>query len=290
MSRRIAISIALVLVGGVIVCFGASSAPVAQVLSYDANDSPLKKGVLLHTLGKRLAIRESADSWAALVRKLKPTFAWNHCDMLWTENDSAGQPQFVLDEAYLYQPTNEPQQWVLLEEHSGETDEAYREVMGNNLRRVAQLHSAVPVANNDAGVIGDYAVVLSRNPALGTVYEIGWQQLMSAGTGHGENNRRIYLYRDNANGWHFLGEGIGVGNAKSGCCESLSTDVKARVVWLTNRNGGIPLEIKLKVRREGVQWDEAGKSHSNVSVSEAVLAGNFPAEFPESQIDSGNQR
>lgn len=229
----------------------------------------------INGLGKRLSIRVAASSWPELLAKVQPAFAWNGCDMLWIEKDTNGQPLFVLDEAYLYQRTNGPPQWVLLNENDDAPyDEDYGEVMGRNLRGVAKLQKSVPVADNDAGIIGDYTVVLSTNSRFGTVYEIGWQQLMANGTCLCENNRHLYLFEDMAQQLHFIGEGPGVGNSKDGANQGSSYDMTANVVWLTNS----PAQIRFVIRYEDDYWTgpngDSRQDRSLITYQDAVLSSN----------------
>jgi hypothetical protein len=239
MKTKLILCLALVLSGG---SFGCSTTPLTaetKVINYsgDLTESGPEK---IERSGKRLSIRSAADSWSVLIQKVKPTFAWNGCDMLWIEKDKHGQPQFILDEAYIYQPTNQSPQWVLLDANdNADFDEYYGEVMGRNLRGVAQLCPKVPVSDNDAGTIGEFAVVLSENRRLGNVYEIGWQQLMANGSCLCENNRRIYVFQDRANYWHFLGEGPGEGSERGG-----EQTVESKVVWENSTTNNLPFQIR----------------------------------------------
>jgi hypothetical protein len=279
MNCKNILSLGLVFSG---IVFGCSTKPPAvgtQILDYrtaDADDVIVLKG-----LGQRLSVREEADSLDALIARVKPAFVWNGRDMLWVATDTNCRPQFVLDEAYVYQPTNEPRRWVLLEEHDAPYDSCYGEVMGHNLRGVATLHEAVPVANNDAGVIGEYAVVKSVDPRFGTVYEIGWQKLMANGTCLCEENRRLYVLEDRAKRWHFLGEGVGQGNDK-GPGSAGFTEVESRVVWTESNAPDLPVQIRIIVKETEMELEGEGAGNSNprpdqTTYEEYILAGHFPA-------------
>jgi hypothetical protein len=277
MKPKLILGLALVLSGGL---FGCSTTPLAagtKVFNYSTPDSG--DVVALKGLGKRLSVRVEADSWQALIEKTKPAFAWNGRDMMWIESDTNSQPQFVLDEAYIYQPTNQPLRWVLLDTHDAPFDEWYGEVMGNNLRGVATLHKTVPIADNDAGEIGEYAVVKSSNPKFGTVYEIGWQKLMANGTCLCEDNRRIYVLKDRANQWHFIGEGIGDSSGKSGI-EDDGTSVDARVVWMKSKTNDLPFQIQFVCQNCETEASDAPDFVPRpglVTYDEYILAGTFPA-------------
>ena len=154
MKPKLILCLALVLSGGLFGC--STNPPVVEtkVFDYSNGDSPAT-GVVITGLGKTYTISESADSWPALIKKTKPTFAWNGCDMMWIENDTNGQPQFVLDEAYIYQPTNQPRQWILAkDERTKENYEVWQHEdwwrqFGNcNLRVVVNLQDSKPESND----------------------------------------------------------------------------------------------------------------------------------------------
>ena len=46
--------------------------------------------------------------------------------MMWIESDTNGQPQFVLDEAHVYRPTNQTPRWVLLKSEKGKSPNDHR--------------------------------------------------------------------------------------------------------------------------------------------------------------------
>ncbi len=202
--------------------------------------------------------------------------------MMWIEKSTNSQPQFELDEAYIYQPANQPLRWVLLDTHNDAPfDEWYGEVMGNNLHGVANEQKTVPVAKNDADEIGEYAVVKSIHPRFGTVYEIGWQKLMSNGTCLCEDNRRLYVLQDPAGDWHFIGEGVGEGHGKSGGQTGEFNTAESRVVWTGLKNQDVPVQIQFIQKTTWMEW--AGDGDAFVprpdwtTYDEYVLAGKFPA-------------
>lgn len=250
-------------------------------LNYSNDDSPMMSGVVVTDLGGGGFIHAGADSWLALVEKVKPTFAWNGCDMMWIEKDKRGQPLFVLDEAYLYEPTNQPRQWVLLRNSTPKMSEGDLRPEAPkffystyNLLAVAALQDAVP--HSDHG--DNYAVAISTSRKFGTVYEIGWQREMSVGSGHAEYGRRIYVLRDRTNKWHFLGEVPEEGGGKGG-----GSTVQARVVW----NAASTNKLKLQIRFHAEQLTSPynfGEDETNIPpyltvCSEYVLAGDFPSRF-----------
>src|SRR5690242_6621280 len=275
MNPKLFLSLALVLSGGLFGCTTTSAATETKFFDYSTPDSG-DVGTL-NGLGRCLSIRVEADSRQALIEKTKPAFVWNGRDMMWVEKDKNGQPEFILDEAYIYQPTYQPPRWVLLDTQDAPFDEWYGAVMGNNLHGVAPLHRTVPVADNDAGVIGDYAVIKSANPRFGTVYEIGWQKLMANGTCLCEFNRRLYILHDRKDRWHFLGEGPAEGHGHNG-----NTIVESKVVWNDLMTNEIPLQLQFHCI--DTSHDNQGEHVTNsppdvFTTNDYVLAGNFPAQL-----------
>jgi len=211
-------------------------------LNYSNRESPEADGIVVTDLGGATFIHAAAASWPALVAKVKPTFAWNGGDLMWIEQDTNGRPQFVLDEAYLYQPTNQPRQWVLLRTSTpkmSRPDVRHEEprffYSDFNWFTVATLQKTVP--HSDHGE--NYAVAIATHRQQGTVYEIGWQREMSVGSGHAEYGRRIYIFRDRANHWHFLGEGPEEGWERGG-----GNTVESKVVWENSLTNDLPFQIR----------------------------------------------
>jgi hypothetical protein len=275
MKPKIILCLALVLSGGLSGCSTTPPATGTKVYDYHSPDSG--EVVVLKGLGNRLSVRVEADSWPAMIEKTRPTFAWNGRDMMWIGNDTNGQPQFVLDEAYIYQPTNQPLRWVLLDEQEAPFDGYYGDVMGNNLRGVATLQREVPVAHNDAGIIGEYAVVKSTNPRFGTVYEIGWQKLMANGTCLCEFNRRLYVLNDRKDRWHFLGEGPAEGESHYG-----GTTMESKVAWDNSTTNEFPLRIRfhsIDTDHDNRIDGDANSQPDVVTTNDYVMAGTFPAHF-----------
>lgn len=278
MKPKLLLGLALVLSGGLLGCSSKLHSAETKFFEYSTPDSG--DVVTLKGLGRRLSIRVEADSLKALIQKTKPNFVWNGRDMMWVENDKNGQPEFILDEAYIYQPTNQPLRWVLLDTRDAPFDEWYGAVMGNNLHGVATLHPTVPVADNDAGVMGDYAVIKSTNPRFGTVYEIGWQKLMANGTCLCNFNRRIYVLKDGQDRWHFLGEGPAAGSGRG-----FESTMEAKVVWdgsITNAN---PLQIQfccvfsVNTFSNDRSADDTNNAPEVITTNNYVIAGAFPARL-----------
>jgi len=284
MKPKLLLCLALVLSSGLFGCSTNPPATKTKVIDYSIGDSPVTDGVVVTGLGKSFSIQASADSWHALVKKVKPTFAWNGCDMIWIGNDTNGQPQFVLDEAYIYQPTNQPRQWVLVkDERTKENYEArqnedwWRQFSMCNLRAVASLQDSKP-SPNDGGYYGNYAVVKAVNQRYGVVYEIGWQEEMSTGNAHSEYSRRIYVFKDTTNRWHFLGEGPGEGAERGGW-----DIVKSQVVWDDSKANELPLQIKFhrETTATGYEADDTNRQLDVVTTNNFVLAGKFPTQLQE---------
>ncbi|MHB8519948.1 MAG: hypothetical protein ACYDH9_04235 [Limisphaerales bacterium] len=277
---KIIVCLVLVLSGGLLGCSTAPSEGTGTTLfDYSIGDSSIPQGVVVQGLGKSFSVRTSADSWPTLIQKVKPRFAWNGCDMMWVGNDKRGQPQFILDEAYIYQPTNHPRQWVLLKDKHVPYEDLHQESPSFfysclNLRSVATLRDTVP--HSDHGE--DYASAIATNRKMGTVYEIGWQREMGVGTAHPEYGRRIYVLRDQKNQWHFLGEGPEEGQMRGG-----GTTVESRVVWDDSKTNDLPVQIQFHCIHYDADDGRDGTNHPPdvVTTNEYVLEGKFPAQFHE---------
>ena len=119
-------------------------------------------------------------------------------------------------------------------------------------------------------------MVKAANQRYGIVYEIGWQDEMSDGNAHPEYSRRIYVFKDTANRWHFLGEGPAEGAEHGGW-----DIVKSQVVWDDSKPNELPLQTKF--HREttlspvGYEADDTQPSADKVITNNYVLAGKFPA-------------
>jgi hypothetical protein len=261
----------------------ASPATSTEIINYSTGDSPLSDGVVITGLGKAFSTRVSADSWPALVQKLKPTFAWNGCDMMWIERDISAQPKFILDEAYIYQPTNQSRRWILVKDDRTESwsalwsrEDWWRQFGNYNLRADIPLQKTIPDAA-DNGDRGNYAVIKSANERLGTVYEIGWQREISPGNGLADYGRRIYVWEDRSNHWHFLGEGPEEGSAKGGY-----NTVELQVLWNATSTNKPPLQIRFHCEDVttpyNVDADDTNPPPDVTIYSDCMLAGRFPAK------------
>ncbi len=263
---------------------GASPAAQTEIFDYSTGNSPLADGVVITGLGKSFSIRASADCWLALVKMVRPTFAWNGCDMIWIEKDTNGQPRFILDEAYIYQPTNQSGQWILVKDDRTEGCDAlwsredwWRQFGNYNLRADMPLQKALPWAA-DNGDRGNYVIIKSANDRLGTVYEIGWQREMSSGNGLADYGRRIYIWEDRSKHWHFLGEGPEEGSAKGGY-----NTVESQVVWNATSTNKLPLQIRFHCEDVTTPYsmdaDETDPQPDVTICSDYMLTGSFPAYF-----------
>lgn len=145
------------------------------------------------------------------------------------------------------------------------------------MRAVANLQDSKPLPS-DGGYYGSYAVVKSANPRYGDVYEIGWQGEMSVGIAHPTYSRRIYLFKDKAGRWHFLGEGPEEGAEHGGW-----DIVEARVIWGDSKTNELPLQIKFRRETDtlpaGYAADDANRPPDEVVTNNFVLAGKFPARL-----------
>jgi len=201
--------------------------------------------------------------------------------MMWIETDQCGLPKFILDEAYVYQPTNQPRRWILVKDERTEKnwlDEDWWRQFGNcNSHSEINLQDVKP-SPSDGGYYGDYAIVKSTNKHCGAVYEIGWQDEMSDGNAHPIFGRRIYLFKDKNNHWHFLGEG-----PKEGAERGWEITVESSVEWDNSKTNKIPLQIQLRCEDTeypvGYEADDTNRPPDVTRTNEYLLAGKFPAQF-----------
>jgi len=238
-------------------------------------DSPALPAPVLKEIGEGVSIGAEADSWEALVEKVQPAFTWAGRDMLWIEQDEQGNPRFTLDGAYVFQPEGKPARWVLLAFGDGADPRGFSL---NYIRRTARLYEENKMPVHDGGS-GDYAVVKSHHPAAGTLYEIGWESIRSAGSSVATEERRLYLLRDGNGRWHFVGEGVGPGVSKFGYNVTCLRSVESAVTWT-----GVPdrpVRIEFTVRDSRIEGGEMPEDRvprrRRDEYSRAVLAGRMPA-------------
>jgi hypothetical protein len=282
MKSKIILCLALVLSGILSGCSSTSLTAGTKVFDYSNSDSTASGSGKIEGFGKGFSIRAAADSWSTLIKIVKPTFAWNGCDMMWIESDRNDRPQFTLDEAYISQPTNQPLQWILVNDERArgnfkqwQGEEWWHQFSCSNLRAVATLHDAVPLPNNDAGERGNYAVVIAANQKFGTVYEIGWQREMCEGTAHADYARRIYVFKDTANNWHFLGEGPEEGWARDG-----GNTTQSRVVWDASKTNEFPFQVRFITENTTQDYASDADDMPYLTICrEYILSGKFPVQF-----------
>jgi hypothetical protein len=159
MKPKLILCLIVVVIGSLFGCSTTPPVTETKVFDYSNGDSPVTDGLVLTGLGKSFSILAAADSWPALVQKIKPTFAWNGCDMMWIGSNKHGKLQFVLDEAYVYQPTNQSRQWILVKDErtqenyeSRQNEDWWRQfsilISIRNLRAIAGLQDSKPLPND----------------------------------------------------------------------------------------------------------------------------------------------
>jgi hypothetical protein len=145
--------------------------------------------------------------------------------------------------------------------------------------------AALPMTNTTNGLVplfdmamsvSDYAVAIATDRQQGTVYEIGWQRVGSVGSGHAEYGRRIYLWNDGHNHWHFLGEGPEEGWERAG-----GQTVESKVVWGNPTTNGLPFQIRLHFEQTtspyNINADADTNSPRYVTIcNDSALVGEFP--------------
>jgi hypothetical protein len=240
-----------------------------------AADPPALPSPVLKEMGDGVSIGAEAESWEALVEKVRPAFTWGGRDMRWIGQDEQGNPQFTLDRAYVFQPEGELARWALLAFGDGADARVFSL---NYIRRTARLYEEDKIPVHDGGS-GDYAVVKSHHPAAGMLYEIGWESIQSAGSSAAIEERRLYLLRDGNGRWHFVGEGPGPGAGKSGYNVTYLCSVESSVTWTGVPDGPVRIEFTVRDSRiEGGEMPEDGvPRRRRDEYSRVVLAGRMPA-------------
>ncbi|MCK4625862.1 MAG: outer membrane lipoprotein carrier protein LolA, partial [Phycisphaerae bacterium] len=248
--------------------------PVYLTPSTNPATQPALPQPVLYGLGKRLGIRVEADSWDALVKKVKPTFTWSGRDMMWADKDEKGNPQFTLDRAHVYKPKGKPAKWVLLTFQN-----APFAVFGWNdyLPGIAKLHKKVPIDRRSV----KYALVKSTNPKGGTVYEIVWQSAMSLGIGSVAEQRHLFVLQNAKGKWRFLGEGpVCSGNKMRGLRAARYT-LQSKVVWTGKPNASVRIELVQKGTQ--TEWPSSDDDptvvlkRDRIEYRDAVIDGKVPA-------------
>jgi len=243
-----------------------------------AAEPPALPGPVLREIGDGASIGAEAESWEVLVEKAKPAFTWGGRDMLWIGQDEQGDPRFTLDRAYVFQPEGKPARWVLLA--FGETPHTIWHMVFslNYVRRTARLYEEDKIPVHDGGS-GDYAVAKSHHPAAGTLYEVGWQSIRSAGSSAATEERRLYLLRDRNGRWHFVGEGPGPRASKFGYNVDCLRLVESALTWTGVPDRPVRIEFTVRdSRTEGGEMPEDRvPRRRRDEYSRAVLDATMPA-------------
>jgi hypothetical protein len=261
-----------------------ASADGPEIFGY-SNGDPVSGRDIVTKLDRYHSIRRTADSWPALVAKSNPTFAWNEGDAMWIENAPDGNPVFTLDEAYRFQAAHQPVQWIFVKAVKPAADAPddlaakfeTRSQFENYIRSAVIAPSSDRPSPNDGGDYGNYAVIIARNPSVGVVYEIGWQEEMGDGTGHPIYARRIYLLKDVSARWRFLGEG-----PEEGSCKGSWSRSQVQVTWESPSSSQyLPLQIRFvsEITDGPYRPSEYRPDGEFISYEENVLAGDFPAKL-----------
>lgn len=161
-----------------------------------------------------IKIRASADSFESLVAAVKPDFSWGHCYLLWIRDSATDHPSFELNRAWLYEPAGAKPQCVLLSAAKDLT-EALEALLGNEAGGCFFPLTTGPAPSwqriSRACGSGDFLRIATSTKEYGTVYEINWE---------GETDQHsfseempLFLSRDPAGKWHFLGIGPVPGTA-----------------------------------------------------------------------------
>ena len=210
-------------------------------------------------LSKRLRVRVQAETWDALVAKVKPDVTWSGTDrdgqdgvsrwngpnMLWIEKDAKGRTVFHLEQAFAWRPRGQKTQWILIEDVSDQEganddgnnmedspvgDEPYEAMLTNQSLAARIAHGKPKDESFDgAGNAGEYAQDISRDPRGGVVCEVGWTPSPNR-DGCEQWERTLYFWRKPIGPWRFIGEAPLTYQQSRNHGESAS--MEAKVCWL----------------------------------------------------------
>ena len=223
---------------------------------------------LEYSFDDRLRIRVSADSWEELLAKARPTFTWGtpmpkagFADMMWIDTNADGTPDcpaptqwaFRLARAIVWKPdADQKVRWILLDFPVDDPEEG-QPVLG--LLDGREYGDPYPLLCRIAGQatparlsvtsekpptpqFGDssYAVCIGQHDSDlrgGAVYEIGWGGKQNLQERYSEH-RMLYVWRDQAGQWRFLGAGPREEHHRSGHIgheDNVSIISRASVQW-----------------------------------------------------------
>ncbi|MHC4714680.1 MAG: FG-GAP repeat domain-containing protein [Planctomycetota bacterium] len=233
--------------------------------------------VVLEGLKEGWAVRMEAPTLAALLDKAKPDIVFNTVDMMWADTGDDDRMRFTLDRAFRFHVEGQPTKWVLVA--SGVRGDL--QLSGQYTRRVIEVAEAIPREDHWPS----YAIVKSASDEFGTLYEIGWQGVGGiGGSGNHEGRSVLYVLRDDAGRWRFIGEGPGECNGRSGGEYTFLYSVESTVVWTGDPES--PVEVRFVCRDAKYQGGLSDYEipadivrRDYVSYTEAVLEGPYPASL-----------
>ena len=232
-----------------------------------------------------VSITAEADSFDALVAKVKPTLTWNDRDLLWARRDN-GHLVFTVDRAFGH-AHGATISWTLINAKPYAALGADWE--GQYLRETMTLGK-----NKDSDA-GNWAIVVSSHASTGTLYEIGWETRLPRGEGKWVEARRLFVLRDRNNHWRFVGEGPGDRWGRPAPGRVTHTTQDYRIRWTSDP--AAPLAIRVTSRQESFVEDKADERLARLYppltvLHDGVLAGALPARFerkgrPYVRLDAG---
>lgn len=196
----------------------------------------LKSPDITGPLSKSLKITFESATWEELRTRLHPDFIFSEIgsrmcdtdaprDLLWIEKGTDGKPVFRLDRAFVWKPTGKEARWILIDTVNGPEDNPIN-LLGEQIGSQSMAARVELIAKKpDGDHPENYAIVKATDPRGGTLYEIGWAPEMSMGAGHMEQLRLIYVWREVAGRWRFVGQGPTecMDKDQSDCSESTVT-------------------------------------------------------------------
>lgn len=217
-----------------------------------------------NVIDPRLTVRQKAETFDALVKKVRPRFVWNDCDMLWIEHDGAGKPTFAMNRAYRLRVGGHEAYYLF---------EATRDFISKDNIDYTRRADATPK-------------IIARDPRRGVVYRAVWISPTYDGTGHVQMSRQLFLFCDGQHRWHYIGEGPEEGDGRNSPSEYWSKRVESSVRWTDDP--AAPVEVTTTQIRtsELLVGDGVNPASGPLDVRrDAVLGGSMPASLRWSESE-----
>lgn len=221
---------------------------------------------IIEKLQPPVVIRERADSFDALVARLKPTFVWGGRDMVWVVQGPDNRPTFKVDRAYVYAPPGGQRRWVVLSNHVDDNFRGGHPMAGEYFGADLPLHDKL--TGGDGGP-DDQTIVLSKDAKAGTLYMLYWNSIGPAGNGLYQDWRHPLLLQTPAGAWRFVGEAPTEGQSHWG-----GESAELTVHWTGQEQS--PLRIELTLGSSQSEAREEDEPATVLTERHGVMEGSLP--------------